>query len=537
MRRAGTPSIVLGIVATLVMCVRLYQANVAGQRPPQPASATSAPVFLSWPLPPGGKAYAVIDGKRLWQYVKEQGDIAERYRDQGHPQFWGIIAGTSGDVEDSEWLLKKYQQIGLTDTRIQPVALFHPQWAAQSWEVIATAGGKPMPLVSAQPVYAAASTGGQVLDLPIAYVGLGSEADFAGRDVRGKAVFFVRGLHTYNIGPADVLKRAQDNGAAAIFGSDLRGGNYNAQSYRASTTIPTFNLGTQDGIAIRDLMGKASAGDPPRVKVRLDATWVSDQKSFLVWGTLPGTTDETIYVIAHRDGWFRAAGDNASGVATLLGLAEYFAKVPQQQRRRTMVFIGTDGHHQNSPGGYGREWLAMNREKLFAKTALMINAEHPSEVLTHSGAVGRTEAIIPMQWYAGGTARPQLAKLTADVLREFGVPLWAQPSQNPPGGDLLPFRTFLPGVVVQSNDFMFMHTSGDDPETISWAGLEGATRAYAKLIDEVNKLPLSELQRPPEGPYRPRIDLTECAAWLKDSSVSCQAKAEQACAITAPGCG
>ena len=493
-------------------------------------------MFLNWPLPASAKAYAAIDGKHLWQYVKEQGDIAERYRDQGHPQFWGIIAGTSGDAEDAQWLLKKYQQIGLTDTRLQPVTFFHPQWAPESWSVTAVAGAKTITLTSAQPPYAAASTDGKVLDLPALYVGLGSEADFAGRDVRGKAVLFFRERLAYNMGAADVLRRAQDSGAAAILGSDFRGGNYNIQSYRASTSVPTFNIGTEDGLAIRDLLAKAPGGDPVRIKIRLDAKWAKDQRTFLVWGTLPGVTDETIYVIAHRDGWFHAAGDNSSGVATMLGLAEYFAKIPQSQRRRTMVFIGTDGHHQNSPGGYGREWLAMNRDKYFTKTALMINAEHPSQVLTYGGTTGWTETIIPMQWYAGGTSRPQLTKIAADAFREFGVPLWAQPSDNPPGGDLGPFRSFVPGVVLQSNDFIFMHTSGDTPATIAWSGLEAATRAYAKIVDEVNKMPLTDLQRPMEGPYVPRIDLSDCAAWLKDSSVSCDARAEQSCAVTAPGC-
>ena len=37
------------------------------------------------------------------------------------------------------------------------------------------------------------------------YVGLGSEADVAGRDVRGKAVLFIRSQFAYNVGPADVL--------------------------------------------------------------------------------------------------------------------------------------------------------------------------------------------------------------------------------------------------------------------------------------------------------------------------------------------
>jgi hypothetical protein len=361
-----------------------------------------------------------------------------------------------------------------------------------------------------------------VLDLPAVYVGLGSDADYAGRDVKGKAVFFVRGQVAYNVGSADVLKRAEDHGAAAIFGSDLRGGNFNIQAYRAPTTVPTFNLGTEDAATVRDLIAKSPA-DPPHVRIRVNAKWASGQKSFLVWGTLPGATDETIYVIAHRDGWFDAAGDNASGVATMLGVAEYFARMPQSQRRRTMIFIGTDGHHQVNPGGYGREWLTANRDRFFAKTALMFNAEHPAEVLTHEAIAGWTESTIPNAWYAGGAQRPQLAKIALDAFHEFGLPIWNQPSPTPPGGDLGPFSTFLPGVVAQSNDFLYMHTTGDTPENVTWTGLEAVTRSYAKIVDEVNKLPLSDLQRP-AAPYKPRVDFSDCPAWVKDSSAACTPK-------------
>jgi hypothetical protein len=86
------------------------------------------------------------------------------------------------------------------------------------------------------------------------------------------------------------------------------------------------------------------------VRIRLDVRAVPNEKTALVWGTLPGATNETIYVMAHRDGWFDAATDNASGVATMIGLAEYYANVPQARRRRTMVFIGLDGHHNSGTG-------------------------------------------------------------------------------------------------------------------------------------------------------------------------------------------
>ena len=497
MPRRTALSLSTGLVAIGVLCGGFYQITAAGQ-----------------------SSYSTIDGNHLWQYVRQQADIAERYRDQGHPQFWGRIAGTSGDVDDVQWLLAKYRQAGLADVHSQTVTFFDPQWVPESWNVSATAGAKTVKLTSAQPPYGAVATDGKVLDLPIVYVGLGSDADFAGRDVRGKAILFIRTQFTYNM-PPDVLKRAEDRGAAAIFASDLRGGNFNAQAYRAPTKLPSFNLGTDDAVAVRDLIAKAAPGDAPHVRIRLDATWVQGQQSFMVWGTLPGATDETVYLIAHRDGWFDAAGDNASGVATLLGVAEYFAKVPQSQRRRTMIFIGTDGHHQVSPGGYGREWLMANRQKFFAKTALMINAEHPSEVLTHSGAGGSTDTIIPNAWYAGGSARPQLTTIARDAFHEFGLPVWTEPSDTPPSGDIGPFVNLLPGVVAQSNDFLHMHTTGDTPDNVSAVGLAAAARAYAKIVDEVNRIPLSALRRPAEVPYQPRVDLAACAGWIHDSSANC----------------
>ena len=53
-------------------------------------------------------------------------------------------------------------------------------------------------------------------------------------------------------------------------------------------------------------------------------------------------------IVAHRDGWFEGANDNGTGVATMIGLAEYFAKVPEGAAPRTITFIGTTGHHDNA---------------------------------------------------------------------------------------------------------------------------------------------------------------------------------------------
>jgi len=505
---------------SLLIVALLILAGVMGGGPsgasqttasPQPAAPARVDIdtpdesLLRWPLPPGAEKYAAIDGKRMHKDVVAQALISRRYRDQGHPKFWGRIIGTSSDAESAGWLAGRFKEIGLSDVRIQSFDL-EPQWIPQTWEVAVTSGGKTIELDSAQPNYAAVPTPAGGLDLEAVYVGLGTEADYAGRDVKGRAVFYYTQVGL-QLGTdwAGLAKRAEAKGAAVIFEVDMLPGNMRYQGYPSNTKAPAFTVGSGDGFAVRDLFAAAAPGQAPRVKVSLDVRMVPNLKTALVWGSLPGATDETIYVIAHRDGWFDAAGDNAGGVASMVGLAEYYAKVPQAQRRRTMVFVGVDGHHNSGTGAaVGEKWMADNRDKLFAKTALMINAEHPSTVQTYvrpryeeQRDIAWSNAYTAQQWYAGGASRPELQAIAVKAFGDFGVPLLREPNVRPPLGDLGRFFRFLPGVAT-SDFHHYFHTDQETPATVPWTGLEASTRAYARIIDEVNKLPLSSLQRPPE---------------------------------------
>jgi hypothetical protein len=259
-------------------------------------AAAQQPAFLQWPLPHGGEAYADIDGTRLHVYVVEQAAISRRYRDQGHPQFWGRITGTSGDSESAGWLAGHFTRIGLSEVRSQPIDL-PPQWMPQSWSVTASSGETRLQLDrSATPAYGTPATAVNGIDVDAVWAGTGSDADFAGRDVRGKAVFMfsmplpgsMNNTSTLEGGP----KRAEANGAAAVFEIMALPGNARNVLYPVRVDIPVFALGMEDGYAIRDLIGKGGPR-PPRVHIRLDVRQVPKQKSALVWGTLPGATDES----------------------------------------------------------------------------------------------------------------------------------------------------------------------------------------------------------------------------------------------------
>src|SRR5262245_14054425 len=68
-------------------------------------------------LPSSDQKYGSIEGPRLKGYVEELAGIARRYRDNGHPQFWGRIIGTESDAETAQWMLQKFRALGMTDVR------------------------------------------------------------------------------------------------------------------------------------------------------------------------------------------------------------------------------------------------------------------------------------------------------------------------------------------------------------------------------------------------------------------------------------
>ena len=463
----------------------------AAQQPAKPLYVLEDS-YLKWRLLPSEQAYLSIDGKHLKQYVEELTAISRRYRDHGHPQFWGRITGTEADAENAQWLVDEFRKIGLSDVREQSLDL-PPQWMPASWTVTASSGGKTVALESAQPTSTSPGTSGDGLDLEAVDVALATDGDLRVRDLRGKAVFFYSADYTSRQAPVSdyAIKRIGDRGAAAIFVIVGLPGNLRTQFYPVGSTVPTFSLGLEDGVAIRNLISQSRDGRPARVRIRLDVKTIPDLKTATVWGSLAGTSDESIFVVAHRDGWFEGATDNASGVATLLGLAEYFAKIPTEQRRRTIYFLGTSGHHDNR--GMTGHWLADHKE-MFTKTALIINCEHTSaeQLVYRGGLIRRTNTTVPLRWYVGGS--PRLEQIVVKAYDTFGVATYAEPEPSA-GGEMAPYYQLAPSLqLIEGN--LYWHSDHETADVVPPTGLAAATRAYAKIIMDVNEVDLKDLIRP-----------------------------------------
>ena len=436
-----------------------------------------------------GTPYGAIDGDHLKLLVEEQTAISRRYRDAGH-QFWGRIIGTGADAESAAWMADRLRAAGVPDVRTQPLAL-EPQWMPRSWSVTASAGDRVVALETAQPAYAAPGTPAGGLDLEVAYVGLGTEADFAGRDVAGKAALIasmpMRSTLRHSATVNGAVRRADARGAAVILVAVALPGNIRTQFYPTGTGAPAFSLGQEDGDALRAMI--EAGGPAPRVHVTLDVERVEGLETANVWATLPGTTDEKIVIVAHRDGWFEGANDNAAGVATAVGLAEYFAALPRERRRRTIQIVGTPGHHNQARVGVA--WIEDNADAVLDGTALLINAEHTGAVDVYrlGNRFGWSDHAAAFMWGVSGSLG--LRQIATDAYEAFGVSTLIDPGG--PVGEIRGLEDRVPSVwLIDAPEYF--HSDHETAATVPAEGIEAVTRAFARIIDRVNEREIEDLQ-------------------------------------------
>jgi hypothetical protein len=459
---------------------------VLGRGAYQPTLWWGDDMFPKWPYPAGDAPYADLDGMKIKGYINEITAISRKSRDDGN-QYWGRITGSPYDKMTADWVEAQFKRIGL-ETRVQEFTDLPPQWWPTSWEVSAV-GSQSVPLKTAFPLYHSAGTNGQQVNLEPVWVGMGTAADFDGRDVRGKAViaygFPNPGGREDTALTFGVVKRAETAGASALFIVLGFPGNVMNEPTAGGTTdpakMPIFMLGNQDGTAIREMIEKSQS---PVIRFRLAVELKTGMKTQTVFGVLPGATDENVAVMAHTDSFFEGAMDNASGVATMVALAEHYAKIPKNQRRRTMTFFTTSAHHSPSGENAGARWVHNNMKQMFSKTALLVNCEHTAQVATF--LVGETlygsNQVGARRWYVGGS--DALKTIVMKDFLAYGMALFSRPETRP-GGELGVFYQDAPSFHII--DQVVYHTDMDTLNVVPAAGLEQSAHVFAKIIDDVNK--------------------------------------------------
>jgi hypothetical protein len=99
---------------------------------------------------------------------------------------------------------------------------------------------------------------------------------------------------------------------------------------------PALWVGAQDSRYLASLSGKAS------LTLRCDARLTPDARADTVVATLPGQSDEVVFLTTQTDGPNEC---NENGGLGVLALATYAARIPPSQRRRTLVCSLPTGHY------------------------------------------------------------------------------------------------------------------------------------------------------------------------------------------------
>jgi len=413
---------------------------------------------------------------------------------------WGRRAATPAFMHTLAWVASAMKTAGIKDAHVEPFAVSAAMWTPTAWKVELVAdpafgaGSADVTLASAFPQPGGATIPGGGITAPVVYVGHGTDADLAGRDVKGKiAVVHVRPEPSlFGAAEQGVAQKLAKLGAVGVVNAIEGPGNaFYFDGRFACGAQPCFIVGGQDAWFLQQVIGKAAvAGVADRVKLRLSLT--SEEKTNLTSGnvvaTIPGRTERRIIVNAHADGYFQGGDDNASGLAVLVGLAKYFAKQPQPQH--TLMFVASGGHH--GPGNGPTSLVAMHPE--LKNTELIINLEHVAYLDAVRGKTRATDNI-GMRWESSVTESAKAVGVTN--LSPFLIDLWSRAPKcfgvatyqsvgTTVSGDLGGYRTLGVPMTQMIQSGTFYHSSGDVLEQVPAEGLERAARFHAWFIEQVD---------------------------------------------------
>ena len=440
-----------------------------------------------YPLKPGQEAYADVDGYHIKDIIKQITAISLKSLNAGE-QFWGRVLGSKYHLESTEFMAKEWEKLGL---KVQRIDYVNPEvWYPRKWEGHYISGARTAPLLTLYPDNETVGTKPGGITADAIWLGIGTPADFVGRDVKGKiAVIYsvlLPGGRSQSAGVWGGNAAAVKAGAAAIINVVGVPGNGMFDPEGApegADAIPTMTLSQDEGFMLRD---RFAAGEKIQIHLDLTIDHLKDYKAQYIMATLPGMSDEEVWVMAHSDSMFQGAMDNASGMATAIDIARHYAAMPKEQRPRTMTFFVDPDHHNTE--------LARDQMKVkydWSKVAFIVNAEHTSQsqlfMLNVDLQIGN--AINARRWYVSGS--PDFQQLVKSQLKDFNVSVYTVPETNA-GGSLGGLTKYAPSFHII--DHIIYHTTLDTPELVPAVGLAYTERAFLSIIDKANKMTLAQIR-------------------------------------------
>jgi Iap family predicted aminopeptidase len=381
--------------------------------------------------------------------------------------------GTPEDRAAAEYAAGELRAAGLSDVAVEEVAVdgwrFEGAWLE--------AGGRRIEASSMGGVPPTPEDG---LEAPLVDAGAAERSRLDRLDLTGAIALVDWKRAAFPL--CDIALELALRGAIGVVANAPAGADF----YQSDDVIGSFDAHWHGGAPPMILVPKEAAAalraaPPERARMTLRATRTPGGRGFNAVGYLPGREPGAPIVIgAHHDGWFRAAFDNASGVAALLAIARALAATGHEPRH-TLCFTSRTAEEyglEDSPfdwciGAWRQvqdthpEWGEQVPFHLCVEAsghpALRLAFEAPPELREWARAAcrtGRREGWLPTSWRV------------------------AKPST---GTELWPFLiSGIPSVTLFTWERSFMrsdyHTPRDTAALLDFDHLERQARFYAYVL-------------------------------------------------------
>jgi Peptidase family M28 len=449
-------------------------------------------------------------------------------------------AGSPASLQAATYVRDRFTAFGLSDVAIEDSNTL--AWRASTWGL--EVDGRELPCGAMQHTFhdgvpTSFSTGEEGLTAELVYVGDGRAADFEGKEIAGKivvsnvrfqqipmSVAALLGGEVYDPDatfPSDYsltdpysrvnfpqnYYTAQRSGAVGFIGilaDYFESSSYHNEAYESYKQHLEDSAMNIPGVWLSPGVGAALAGEieaaqePPRAVLRLEGELVSTQGHTVV-GYVRGQTDETILIESHHDSTTRGAVEDASGTAEVLALAQYYARVPLADRRRTLLFATMDTHFTDyaSHRDFAERHLA--RENVL----LGVTIEHVARDLVESeGGVAASERVAPRVMFVSNEVTG-LGKAVSEAVRGNRLdrtvitPTLAFSGKGLPADCSGFFVEGLP-VVALVGAPLYLYDELDSLEMVAKDNLPRVAQAFVDIVDFADEAPTDHFVRVPSGP-------------------------------------
>ncbi len=244
--------------------------------------------------------------------------------------------------------------------------------------------------------------------------------------------------------------------------------------------IPGFCVDSEDGARILAATGSTLTGS-------IDASERERATASNVVARIHGELPATIGVMTHLDSFFSGANDNASGLATLVGLTRTIhERRASGKKSASFVLVGLAAHHD---GGAGmRAFHDRDRARFSSLTSLVL--------IEHTDAQAGTERALAgwpadfndrRQAFLGSKPWPEIEPALPALVRETGLMTVDPPTAKVCISDLLVVCDELPTFCLIEAP-PYYHTDHDTLDKISRDGIEHAVRFHTELLERIGAL-------------------------------------------------